>query len=230
MINFFKKILINFFGEDFYFRFRWLLKYGPKYFPIVNYWFIEGWLSEKEALVLYSLVRSLKTTNPIVLEIGSWVGKSSVVLAKAVKRKKGVLYCIDPFDASGDSFSKENYSIKNFNLKEKFLSNIKKSKVEKYVKIIAKKSQDALKEWNNSVDFIFIDADHSYSNVKEDFVCWSKFLKVGGYIAFHDAKEDLKAKQLNGGVPRLIKEEILNNPNWQRVIFIDSLFVAKKLN
>ncbi|MCM8830734.1 MAG: class I SAM-dependent methyltransferase, partial [Candidatus Omnitrophica bacterium] len=169
----FKKILIKFFGEKFYFSLRWFLKYGPKYFSIVSYWFIEGWLSEKEALALYKTVKNLKSKNPIIVEIGSWFGKSSVVLAKAVKKKKGVLYCIDPLDASGDSFSQLSYLKKNFNLKERFLSNIKKAKVEKYIKLITKKSQDVVKDWKSSVDFIFIDADHSYSSVKEDFIFWS---------------------------------------------------------
>ncbi|MCM8787820.1 MAG: class I SAM-dependent methyltransferase [Candidatus Omnitrophica bacterium] len=229
-MSFIKKILIKVFGEKFYFTLRWFLKYGPKYFSLISYWFIEGWLSEKEALVLYRTVKNLRVLNPIVVEIGSWLGKSSVVLAKAVKKKKGFLHCIDPFDASGDSFSKDSYSTKNFDLKEKFLSNIKKAKVEKYVKLIPKKSQDAIKEWNSPIDFIFIDADHTYSNVKEDFIFWSKFLKVGGYIAFHDACQDQKAKKLDGGVPRLIKEEILSKAGWEKVVLVDSLFIAKKLN
>lgn len=36
------------------------------------------------------------------------------------------------------------------------------------------------------LDFLFIDGDHSYSGVKQDFEFYSRFVKRGGVIAFHD--------------------------------------------
>ena len=36
------------------------------------------------------------------------------------------------------------------------------------------------------VDFLFIDGDHSYQGVKQDFVMYKPFVKAGGFIAFHD--------------------------------------------
>jgi len=46
------------------------------------------------------------------------------------------------------------------------------------------------------VDFLFIDADHSYGSVKRDFELWSPLVRPGGIVAFHDVKPDYK-----GGVP-----------------------------
>lgn len=39
---------------------------------------------------------------------------------------------------------------------------------------------------SKSVDFLFIDGDHSYEGVKQDFEMYSPFVKKGGIIAFHD--------------------------------------------
>jgi cephalosporin hydroxylase len=36
------------------------------------------------------------------------------------------------------------------------------------------------------VDFLFIDGDHSYNSVKQDFEMYSPLVKEGGIIAFHD--------------------------------------------
>jgi predicted O-methyltransferase YrrM len=36
------------------------------------------------------------------------------------------------------------------------------------------------------LDLLFIDGDHSYNGVKEDFKVYSRLVKEGGYIAFHD--------------------------------------------
>ena len=37
-----------------------------------------------------------------------------------------------------------------------------------------------------SIDFLFIDGDHSYDGVKRDFEMYSPLVKKGGIIAFHD--------------------------------------------
>lgn len=36
------------------------------------------------------------------------------------------------------------------------------------------------------IDFLFIDGDHSYDGVKQDFEMYVPFVKTGGIIAFHD--------------------------------------------
>ncbi len=39
---------------------------------------------------------------------------------------------------------------------------------------------------NRSIDFIFIDGDHTYEGVRSDFEMYSKLVSKNGYIAFHD--------------------------------------------
>ena len=38
------------------------------------------------------------------------------------------------------------------------------------------------------LDFLFIDGDHSYAGVKQDFEKYSGYVKRGGLIAFHDIR------------------------------------------
>src|SRR5205823_14846634 len=66
---------------------------------------IPGWLRGEEAKTMASLVSSLPD-NCVVVEIGSFLGSSSVLLGGALKlRGSGKLHCVDPFDGSGDAFS-----------------------------------------------------------------------------------------------------------------------------
>lgn len=39
---------------------------------------------------------------------------------------------------------------------------------------------------DNPVDFLFIDADHTYEGVKQDFEMYSGLVRDGGIVAFHD--------------------------------------------
>jgi hypothetical protein len=41
---------------------------------------------------------------------------------------------------------------------------------------------------NTLVDFLFIDGDHTYEGVKQDFEMYKQFVKPGGWIGFHDIK------------------------------------------
>ena len=45
---------------------------------------------------------------------------------------------------------------------------------------------DKLKEYVNSIDMLFIDGDHQYSSVLCDYNCYSKLVRPGGVIGFHD--------------------------------------------
>jgi cephalosporin hydroxylase len=45
-----------------------------------------------------------------------------------------------------------------------------------------------------NVDFLFIDADHSYEGVKKDFEMYSPLVRKGGIIAFHDIIPDYYTK------------------------------------
>ncbi len=46
---------------------------------------------------------------------------------------------------------------------------------------------DAVKDFeDNSLDFVYIDANHEYDYVKQDITEWTKKVKPGGIVAGHD--------------------------------------------
>lgn len=55
--------------------------------------------------------------------------------------------------------------------------------------------------------FVFIDADHSYDGVKNDFLLWSQMVEIGGWIGFHDTNQEFSRKVLD--------EELIGNANWK---------------
>lgn len=69
---------------------------------------------------------------------------------------------------------------------------------------------------DKKVDFLFIDGDHRYQAIKEDYKLYSPFVRKGGMIAFHDIGE----KEEGGGrtfwneiKDKYKNKEILKDPN-----------------
>ena len=47
-----------------------------------------------------------------------------------------------------------------------------------------------MEQFPNGIDFLFLDGDHWYEGVKEDFEKFSPLVRSGGIIAFHDIHGD----------------------------------------
>jgi hypothetical protein len=73
--------------------------------------------------------------------------------------------------------------------------------------VVKKSSMDALNDFlDNSLDFVFIDADHSYESVKKDLCGWVPKVRVGGIISGHDYY-----KFKGGGVIPAVNEYIMEH-------------------
>ncbi len=191
---------------------------------IRNYKKIDGWLTQEEALGLYGLA-SLVPRNAIIVEIGSWKGKSTFCIAKGLK--KGKIFAIDPFNAEGETGSRELYEKTKgvAPLYEQFSSMLKKHGLwEKIEPLIGFSSQ--FTNHFAQIDFLFIDGDHSIEGCDYDYTHFSPFIKTGGFIAFHDFDPDRD----DLGPTWVIKNRILNNSNYKFYRKYDSLWIAQKIN
>ncbi len=115
-------------------------------------------------------------------EIGVDNGFYSEVLCQQNPNLK--LHCIDPWKVYSkyEDIREERIFTKRFEHTKKLL--------EPYnCNIIRKSSTGALKDFApRSLDFVYIDGNHTFDYVTEDLRGWSKIVKVGGIIAGHDYK------------------------------------------
>lgn len=176
---------------------------------------IDGYLSDIEGHLLYSLASSCPPKCTIV-EIGSFKGKSTICLGKAlVQKKQCKIYAIDPHDSNSHCSTFAD-----------FQTNIKNNRLEKVVIPLVKTSQEAAHEFNDqSLDMIFIDGDHSYEAVKQDIELWLPKLKTGGIIAFHDS--------FGFGFPgtrKAVHEKAIKSSFFYHVKYLDSITYAIKVD
>jgi len=197
---------------------------GLHYIPMLGYADIKGWFTPKEAMALYDVALDLPEGNPLVCEIGSWQGKSSVVIAKGIiKKNNPKLYCVDPFDGMSDERSMAGGTVDKpkSGLKETFIINMKQNKVNNIITILEGYSHKVVQGFDENLDLLFIDGNHDYEAVLNDYLDWMKFVKVGGFIGFHDTTWP--------GPEKVIREHIMNRLAWKIIKNVDDLIIAQKL-
>lgn len=75
--------------------------------------------------------------------------------------------------------------------------------------IIRKTSMEALADIaDESLDFVFIDADHTYEGVKEDVNGWTPKVRKGGIVSGHDYYE---FKSGRGGIIPAVDEYVMEH-------------------
>jgi hypothetical protein len=111
-------------------------------------------------------------------EIGVYMGEYTEMFLKQGLK----MYAIDPWVAYSEERSQE--------MQDKLFAQTQRE-LSKYPNctIIRKPSLEAVKEFEDeSLDFVYIDGDHSFQACLEDITEWAKKVRKGGIVAGHDYK------------------------------------------
>lgn len=125
---------------------------------------------------------SLQCKN--ILEVGSYLGGTFYVMCK-LSHPDGLKISIDyPFY---DNQAEEIAAKKVYDKMKTFAENVHILTADSHLEETKNNLFSILN--NEKLDFLFIDGDHSYEGVKQDFEMYSPFVKKGGYIGFHDIND-----------------------------------------
>lgn len=130
-----------------------------------------------------ALLRQLqKNTISRVLEIGTANG-GTLFMYTRIAEKDATIVSVDlPGGAFGGGYSEKRIPLyKSFALPDQRLELIR---ADSHLPETLNRVENIFD--GNLVDFAFIDGDHTYEGVKSDFEMYSKLIKEGGCVAFHD--------------------------------------------
>jgi predicted O-methyltransferase YrrM len=140
---------------------------------------VDGWLSEVEGRLLYDLAYDADPDG-VIVEIGSWQGKSTIWLASGAKAGRGArVVAIDPHQGSALHASGENTELA-------LRANLEEAGVSDQVDVVVGTSEDVAASWTRPISLLWIDGDHAYESVKRDFLLWEGHVLDGGVLALHD--------------------------------------------
>jgi predicted O-methyltransferase YrrM len=127
----------------------------------------------------------------IVVELGSYKGESAMALGHGIKKygKNAKLFCVDPFvpvklsENPSKGEKKFNKNLRKYNMRLIFEKNMAKYPHS----TLQEKSEDAHVRFQfTPIDFIYIDAEHTFKAVLNDIRKWINHINIGGVMCGHD--------------------------------------------
>lgn len=170
---------------------------------------VDGWMSADQAERLY---RAALATHPgdLVVEIGSFRGRSTIVLASAANAEATVV-AIDPH-AGNDRGPQEieGFAAEAATDHDIFNRNLADAGVTHRVRHVRKFSSDAHADVDGHIAVLYIDGAHRYAPARADIVEWGKRVAPGGTMLIHDSFSSV-------GVTLAILRELLWGSRWRYV-------------
>jgi predicted O-methyltransferase YrrM len=143
---------------------------------------VGGYTTRTELSLLYHA--ALVTPDPgIIVEIGSYLGRSTIVLASAVQASgRGRVVAVDPHTrALGIEELPEH------DTRQEFLDNLERAGVSEHVELKHAYSVEAAAAWDGEpIRLHFVDGWHSREAVLEDVGHWAPYLTENAIVVFDD--------------------------------------------
>ena len=183
---------------------------------------IEGWMEEDEADLLIGAVHATcRNGHPLgaIVEIGSYCGRSTVVLAHAARAfgAQQRVVAIDPHRGQVGAADQRVSQVAPS--REKFVRNIAAAGVTEMVELVEQYSTQVA--WDTPIGLLFIDGLHDYVNVSRDFAHFRPYIVPGGYVAFHDYADYYP------GV-RAFVDELLGGGDYEMVKLVRSMMLVRR--
>lgn len=147
---------------------------------------VEGWMTEDQARTLWDGAGRLEPPATIV-EIGSFRGRSAIVLAMAAPEGVEVV-AIDPHagnDAGPQEIERPPEAGQADH--EVFVANLEQAGVRDRIRYVRAFSQEALDDVHGEVQLLYIDGAHRYGPARDDIRRWGDRVAADGTMLIHDS-------------------------------------------
>ncbi len=164
-----------------------------------------GFLTEREARFL-ALAAACTPGQGVILEIGSFKGKSTVGLASiAARYHLGKVVAVDPHTAPSSTDPSLSGQASSF---EDFRLTLARAGLMDHVEVHRRLSRELAIDWSRPIRLLWIDGDHTYPGAKQDLDLFAAHLAAGGVVALHDVLHNF------AGPIRVFVEDVLGSDRY----------------
>jgi predicted O-methyltransferase YrrM len=173
---------------------------------------VHGWLSDAQGEALFEAARRARG---VVVEIGSWQGRSTIWLASGARLAGQRVFAIDPHESSREDPAARTY--------ERFLDNLGGAGLLEAVTPLVMRSTEAVASVTAPVHVLFVDGDHSIEAARVDAETWLPRMAHSGVVMFHDV-----ATSGYAGPRRAFQRLVCWSPEFHRVRKVGSMGIAER--
>ncbi|MCV7028330.1 class I SAM-dependent methyltransferase [Mycobacterium sherrisii] len=193
---------------------------------------VTGFMPDGEGRALYDAAQRY-LAGGVGVEIGTYCGKSTVLLGAAAQQTGAVLYTVDHHHGSEEHQAGWEYHDASlvdevtglFDTLPTFRRTLDAAGLDDHVVAIVGKSPLVARGWRTPLQFLFIDGGHSETAATEDFNGWARWVTVGGALVIHDVFPD----PADGGRPPFhIYCRALESGQFQEISATGSLRVLER--
>lgn len=175
---------------------------------------VPGYIGEKESRALGLLAVGSPGAG-MVVEIGSFKGKSTVMLASLARQYGfGPIVSIDPHNAPSETDPDLGADESSF---ASLQVNLREAGIAEFVEVHRAASAEVARTWNRPIRLLWIDGDHTLAGAKADFDLFSPFLTEGAIVAFHDTLVEFE------GPISVFVESVLRSDRFGPAAFFHSI-------
>jgi len=193
-----------------------------------------GFMPADEGRALYDAATTY-LGDGVGVEIGTYCGKSTVMLGAAAQQTGGVLYTIDHHHGSEEHQPGWEYHDTSmvdevtglFDTLPTMRHTLDAAKLDDHVVAVVGKSSLVARSWRTPVQLLFIDGGHTDAAAQQDFDGWARWVAVGGALVIHDVFPDPNA---GGQAPYRVYRRALDTGAFREVSAIGSMRVLERLS
>ncbi|MFD9376661.1 class I SAM-dependent methyltransferase [Streptomyces sp. NPDC059999] len=206
---------------------------SPKPETLAAFEAAKGFMPVGEGLALYAAATRAAALGLPLLEVGTYCGRSTILLADAAREAGVSAITVDHHRGSEEQQPGWEYhdptvvdpEIGLMDTLPTFRRTLHRAGLEEHVIAIVGRSPQVAAAWGGPLGLVFIDGGHTDEHASGDYEGWAPHLAVGGTLVIHDVFPD----PADGGrAPYRIYLRALASGAFEEISVTDSLRVLRR--
>ncbi|MFJ2471732.1 class I SAM-dependent methyltransferase [Streptomyces sp. NPDC087659] len=195
----------------------------------------KGFMPAGEGLALYAAAVAAGELGLPLLEVGTYCGRSTILLADAAREAGTVAVTVDHHRGSEEQQPGWEYhdpelvdpEVGRMDTLPAFRRTLHAAGLEDHVIAVVGRSPQVAKVWGREVGLVFIDGGHTDEHATNDYEGWAPYVAEGGLLVVHDVFPD-PVDEWTGQAPYRIYLRALASGAFTEVSATGSLRVLRR--
>ncbi|WP_406267115.1 class I SAM-dependent methyltransferase [Streptomyces sp. NBC_00191] len=208
---------------------------APKPETLAAFEAAKGFMPVREGLALYAAAAEAGGLGLPLLEVGTYCGRSTILLADAAREAGTTVVTVDHHRGSEEQQPGWDYhdaetvdpEIGRMDTLPTFRRTLHRAGLEDHVIAVVGRSPQVAKVWGTPLGLVFIDGGHTDEHAAADYEGWAPHVAEGGLLVIHDVFPD-PVDEWTGQAPYRVYLRALASGAFTEVSVTDSLRVLRR--